>query len=300
MFCSFLQCLCDRSKKLCRQDYQLVTILNYIADGNPTSEDITEGDATGHTFLCHPGRFSNPDSVSCVRSSDALSWCEDQTYCQPVYVLTSYATCASSCISMEWISTSFNGLNFSGNPEFVGGSCPPEVITTQGPVEPILATSDPQTKCSDHINGLEIATFTVVIIIVILIVSSNCIIFQSIRNKKKIWTESKQNTSKYNVGKKNQQNSEPESPQSPENRSSHITGDANPVHEEKTPDVKSKANGTRNKTQPKPVPGASEDNIGNSGNRQGNIAEANSFPVLAANNTRLPPLIGERQDGNQV
>ncbi|RUS73337.1 hypothetical protein EGW08_018909 [Elysia chlorotica] len=186
---NLLQCLCDSRRKLCRQDYNLQSIHYYEAEQSLASEDISEGDATGTTFLCHPGRFASADSVSCVRSSEAFSLCDGQTYCQPVYVTTSYAPCTASCVSLEWITTSLSGLNFTGYPDLVAGSCPPVTAspqtsetpsspqTSETPPSPQTetpspapATAHPSASCG--VNPVDVTTLIVVAAILVLMLSS--------------------------------------------------------------------------------------------------------------------------------
>ena len=97
--------------------------------------------------MCHPGRLAPIDAVSCVRSSDAFSWCERQTYCQSVYVTTNYTGCDWHCVNLLWIATDFSGANFTGNPEFVegGATCPADAVTTQATTESTVGTTYGQT-----------------------------------------------------------------------------------------------------------------------------------------------------------
>ena len=100
--------------------------------------------------MCHPGRLAPIDAVSCVRSSDAFSWCEQQTYCQSVYVTTNYTGCDWHCVNLLWIATDFSGANFTGNPEFVegGATCPADAVTTQATTESTEGTTYGQTTAT--------------------------------------------------------------------------------------------------------------------------------------------------------
>ncbi|GFN89666.1 hypothetical protein PoB_001617200 [Plakobranchus ocellatus] len=120
----FFQCLCNKNNKICRHSYNHVIVFDYEADANPESQDFSEGDATGNTFICHPGRFAPVDAISCVRSSEAFDWCNRVTYCRPVFVnLTFDASCDFSCVNIQWIATSLESRHFADTPELEEGTC---------------------------------------------------------------------------------------------------------------------------------------------------------------------------------
>ncbi|GFR66064.1 hypothetical protein ElyMa_003674700 [Elysia marginata] len=214
---TFFQCLCDNTKKVCRYDYTLVNIPSYEVDAKLDTEDVSDGEMTGTTFLCHPGRFTPSDSLACVRLTDDFSWCEDQAFCQPVYVSTSsYGTCDVSCVSMAWITTSVRAVNFTGNPQVLAGFCPTNTVTSQAPATATTSTtttsitttavvsSSVELNNSDGVKDVEILTILILIIVIIILIL--IVVFLVYRSRQKKVKPSMTNSEKHNA-KESERNS---------------------------------------------------------------------------------------------